>query len=181
MLLNDVVKLSVLRGWMMGETESTLKELRWSTFQVWVGRNRGRILEACRQEALNTSENKESRKTRRARGQTTKPLLHFTLPDAEEAAHDFNILEIVQATFHAMLLNNAVRLSLVSRDMARGLKSTLQGLQWTTFELLINDSKRALLDVQLRKRIPLEGDPGPLGGEEKSSALNEPPPPSSDE
>ena len=29
MLLNDVVKLSVLRGWMIRVMESTLKELRW--------------------------------------------------------------------------------------------------------------------------------------------------------
>jgi len=102
---------------------------------------------------------------------------NFTLPDAEEAAHDFNILEIVQASFHAMLLNDAVGLYLVSRDMVRGLNPTLQGLQWTTFELLLNDSKRALLEVQLRQRIPSEGDPGPPGGEEESSSLNEPPPP----
>jgi len=34
MLLNDAVKLDVLRGWMIGVMESTLKELRWSTFQA---------------------------------------------------------------------------------------------------------------------------------------------------
>jgi len=55
------------------------------------------------------------------------------LPDADEATHDFNIPEIVQATFYAMLLNDAVELSLVSRDMARSLKSTLEGLRWITF------------------------------------------------
>ena len=30
--LNNSVKLGVLRGWMIGAMESTLKELRWSTF-----------------------------------------------------------------------------------------------------------------------------------------------------
>ena len=62
----------------------------------------------------------------------------FTVPDAKEAAHAFNILEIVQATFYVMLLNDAVELSLVSRDMARGLKSILEGLRWTTFELWLS-------------------------------------------
>ncbi|KAJ8426849.1 hypothetical protein Cgig2_006524 [Carnegiea gigantea] len=41
MLLNDAVKLGVLRGWMIGVMESALKELRWSTFQACIGRNRG--------------------------------------------------------------------------------------------------------------------------------------------
>jgi len=58
----------------------------------------------------------------------------FTLPDAEEVAHDFNILTMVQATFYSMLLNNVAGLSLVSRDIARCLKATHEGLQWTAFE-----------------------------------------------
>jgi len=60
--------------------------------------------------------------------------LSFTLTDAEEAAHDFDIPEIVQATFYAMVVNDVVELSVVSRDIARALKSTLKGLRWTTFE-----------------------------------------------
>ncbi|KAJ8444830.1 hypothetical protein Cgig2_008887 [Carnegiea gigantea] len=72
---------------------------------------------------------------------------NFTLPDAEEAAHPFNMPEIVQATFYVMLLNDAVELYLVSRDMAGGLKSTLEGLQYTTFESWLSVSKRALLEL----------------------------------
>ncbi|KAJ8425106.1 hypothetical protein Cgig2_013836 [Carnegiea gigantea] len=53
----------------------------------------------------------------------------FALLDVEEAACDFNIPEIVQAIFYAMLLNDAMELSLVSRDMAGGLKSILEGLR----------------------------------------------------
>jgi len=34
MLLNDTVKLGVLRECMIGVMESALKELRWSTFQA---------------------------------------------------------------------------------------------------------------------------------------------------
>ena len=58
----------------------------------------------------------------------------FTLSDAEEAARYFNIPEIVQATFYVMLLNDILELSVVSRDMAGGLKLTHKGLRWTTFE-----------------------------------------------
>ena len=52
----------------------------------------------------------------------------FTLPDPEEAAREFNIPEIVQSAFFAMLHNDVVELSLVSRDRVRGLKLTLEGL-----------------------------------------------------
>jgi len=36
--------------------------------------------------------------------------------------------------FYAMLINDVVELFIVSREMARDLKSTLKGLQWTTFD-----------------------------------------------
>ena len=58
----------------------------------------------------------------------------ITLPDAEEAGCDFNIPEIVQATFYAIVVNNTVELSVVSRDVVRDLNMTLKGLWWTTFE-----------------------------------------------
>ncbi|KAJ8432190.1 hypothetical protein Cgig2_013732 [Carnegiea gigantea] len=60
MLINDAVKLGILSGRIIGVMESALKELRWSTFQAWVGRNRGRILEAPRQKASSDSEEEES-------------------------------------------------------------------------------------------------------------------------
>jgi len=60
MLLNDTVNLGVLRGWMIGVMESALKELRWSTFQAWVGRNRSKILEDCCQETGSTHDEEES-------------------------------------------------------------------------------------------------------------------------
>ena len=50
MLLIDAVKLSILRGWMISIIESTLKALRWTTFQAWVRGNKGRILEARHQD-----------------------------------------------------------------------------------------------------------------------------------
>ncbi|KAJ8441292.1 hypothetical protein Cgig2_013399 [Carnegiea gigantea] len=149
MLLNDTMKLGVLCGWMIGVMESALKELRWSTFQAWVGRNSGRILEAHWQEALNDSEEEESSGL-----DNQNPLskdhwdlcLSFTLPDTEEARRYFNIPEIMQATCYAMLLNDAVGLSLVSGDMARGLKATLEGL------------RGLLLDRERDRVVVIEGE-----------------------
>ncbi|KAJ8429035.1 hypothetical protein Cgig2_016940 [Carnegiea gigantea] len=56
MLLNDVVKFDVLSGWMISVMESALKELQWNAFQSWTGRNRGRIMEARRQEGSSDSD-----------------------------------------------------------------------------------------------------------------------------
>ncbi|KAJ8424155.1 hypothetical protein Cgig2_001617 [Carnegiea gigantea] len=50
MLLNDAVRLGMLRRWMIDIMESTLKELRWSTFEEWVQRSRDNILQAYRPE-----------------------------------------------------------------------------------------------------------------------------------
>ncbi|KAJ8434485.1 hypothetical protein Cgig2_032662 [Carnegiea gigantea] len=60
MLLIDAVKLGILRGRMIGVMKSALKELRWSTFQACVARNRGRILGTHRQEASSDLEEEES-------------------------------------------------------------------------------------------------------------------------
>ncbi|KAJ8424845.1 hypothetical protein Cgig2_030072 [Carnegiea gigantea] len=141
MLLNDAVKL----------------ELQWSTFEAWVGRNRGRILEArCQEMDVDQDKEESSGETfkwqlRRA-SRSFHPLpedyqdlcLRFTLPIAKKATHDFDIPEIVQATFYAMVINNVV-LSVVSRDMAGALKSTLKGLRWTSFDSWLNVNKHALL------------------------------------
>ena len=53
----------------------------------------------------------------------------FTLSDAEEAARDFELPEMVQTTFYAMLLNDAVELGIVSGFMATNLKVALEGLR----------------------------------------------------
>jgi len=59
MLLNDAVRLGVLRGWMIGIMESTLKELLWSTFRAWVGHNGSNILRARCPKADNDQEEKQ--------------------------------------------------------------------------------------------------------------------------
>ncbi|KAJ8429188.1 hypothetical protein Cgig2_028761 [Carnegiea gigantea] len=67
------------------------------------------------------------------------------LPGIEEAACDFNIPKIVQDTFYAMVVNDAVELSVVSVN------------------------KRALLEVQLCQRVPPGGGLGSAYGQEESS------------
>ncbi|KAJ8431474.1 hypothetical protein Cgig2_032245 [Carnegiea gigantea] len=51
----------------------------------------------------------------------------FTLSDVEEATWDFDVSEMTQATFYAMVVNDAVELGVMSRDMASALKSALEG------------------------------------------------------
>ncbi|KAJ8421484.1 hypothetical protein Cgig2_014962 [Carnegiea gigantea] len=58
----------------------------------------------------------------------------FTLSEAEEAAHDFNLPEMVQATFYAMLLNDAMELGIASGFIDVDLKVSLEGLRWTPFK-----------------------------------------------
>ena len=53
----------------------------------------------------------------------------FSLLEAERAVLDFELPEMVQATFYAMLLNDAVELGIVSGFLADDLKVTLQGLR----------------------------------------------------
>ncbi|KAJ8432678.1 hypothetical protein Cgig2_034004 [Carnegiea gigantea] len=59
---------------------------------------------------------------------------YFILPDAEEAARDFRIAELVQATFYVMVFNEALELGVLSRGMAAVLKSALMGQRWFIFE-----------------------------------------------
>ncbi|KAJ8437466.1 hypothetical protein Cgig2_012906 [Carnegiea gigantea] len=73
--------------------------------------------------------------------------LDFGLAVAEEYTRDYSLPKIPQATFFAMVVNKAVELSVVSRDIARALKSTLKGLQWTTFESSLSVNKHALLEA----------------------------------
>ncbi|KAJ8422898.1 hypothetical protein Cgig2_026419 [Carnegiea gigantea] len=53
---------------------------------------------------------------------------HFTLSDAKRAVHDFELPEMVQATFYAMLLNDVVELGKVSSLLAVDLKLILESL-----------------------------------------------------
>ncbi|KAJ8438991.1 LOW QUALITY PROTEIN: hypothetical protein Cgig2_012987 [Carnegiea gigantea] len=52
---------------------------------------------------------------------------HFTLSEVEEAARDFDLSEMVQATFYAMLLNDVVELGIARGFIATYLKASLEG------------------------------------------------------
>ncbi|KAJ8444801.1 LOW QUALITY PROTEIN: hypothetical protein Cgig2_014990 [Carnegiea gigantea] len=71
----------------------------------------------------------------------------FTLPDVEKAAVDFEVPEMVQATFYAILLNDVVGLGIVSGFMAVDLKLTVEGLRRTSFEAWLSHTSRELLEV----------------------------------
>ncbi|KAJ8433285.1 hypothetical protein Cgig2_014194 [Carnegiea gigantea] len=92
----------------------------------------------------------------------------FTLPDAEEAACEFDIPEIIQATFYAMVVSDAMELSAASRDMVGDLKSTLKGLRWITFESWLSVNKHPLLEVQLHRQGHLGGGLGLVSDQEES-------------
>ena len=60
---------------------------------------------------------------------------HFSLPKAEGVTVEFELPEMVQTTFYAMLLNEAVKLGVMHDFMAEGLKSALVGLRWSSFKV----------------------------------------------
>ncbi|KAJ8429798.1 hypothetical protein Cgig2_015630 [Carnegiea gigantea] len=81
----------------------------------------------------------------------------FTLSDVERAALDFELPEIVQATFYAMLLNDAVKMGIVSNFPIIDLKLTLEGLRWTSFEAKLSRSSSDLREARPRQRtLPSE-------------------------
>ncbi|KAJ8436130.1 hypothetical protein Cgig2_001157 [Carnegiea gigantea] len=192
MLLNDAVKLAVLRGWMIVVMESALKELRWNAFQAWTGRNRGRIMEARRQEASSDSDKEESSGSdgqslllsdngRLKRWLTTygKPsngigavshalrvhsrktiriyVRTLFYPRRRRLHATLNCPKIVQATFYAMLRNDAVGLGIVNGFIAADLKPSFEGLRWTSFESWMYVNRR---EEQLHQQSPQ----GVLGG-----------------
>ncbi|KAJ8444099.1 hypothetical protein Cgig2_025100 [Carnegiea gigantea] len=94
---------------------------------------------------------------------------------------NFELPEMVQATFYAMLLNKAVELGMVHGFMAKGLKSALVGLRWSSFKVWTSCVNHQLRKAQLRwPAIEVEVC-GPLDGQEESFGSNGPPAPSSNE
>ena len=54
---------------------------------------------------------------------------YFDLDEAEEAVRGFRIPEMTQAIFYAMVLSKALELGVVSGDLAKHLKSSLECLR----------------------------------------------------
>ncbi|KAJ8432114.1 LOW QUALITY PROTEIN: hypothetical protein Cgig2_027302 [Carnegiea gigantea] len=145
MLLNDAMKLGVLIGWMISVMESALKELHGLDV-IGVGswkpidRRSPETEEMadCVRENLQWHWRSASRPPCPLPEDYRELCPHFALSKAEEAARDFELPEIVQATFYAMLLNDAIELGIVNGFIAADLKAFLEGLRWTSFESWMN-------------------------------------------
>ncbi|KAJ8430171.1 hypothetical protein Cgig2_028057 [Carnegiea gigantea] len=59
---------------------------------------------------------------------------NFDLTEAEEAARDFLLLKIPQFVFYVMVLNNVVKLGVLSGGIIEILESALVELRWSTFQ-----------------------------------------------
>ncbi|KAJ8420568.1 hypothetical protein Cgig2_011056 [Carnegiea gigantea] len=78
-------------------------------------------------------------------------------------------------------VERGVELDVVHGFMAEGLKSTLVGLGWSSFEVWMSYVDHELREVHLQwSAIEMEVR-GPLDGQEESSGSNDPPAPSNDE
>ncbi|KAJ8428107.1 hypothetical protein Cgig2_025449 [Carnegiea gigantea] len=105
----------------------------------------------------------------------------FSLSEAEGAAAEFEFLEIVQAIFYAMLLNEVVELGVAHEFSTEGLKSALVGVRWSAFKVWMDCVDHALRTAQLQRPTDEVEVRGPLDGQEEGSEPNSPPAPSSDE
>ncbi|KAJ8432518.1 hypothetical protein Cgig2_001111 [Carnegiea gigantea] len=90
---------------------------------------------------------------------------HFSLAEAEGAAAEFKLPEIVQAIFYAMLLNEAFGLGVAHEYAAESMKSSLIGLRGAQLY-------RPADEVEVQ---------GARDGQEEGSGSAGPPAPSSDE
>ena len=98
------------------------------------------------------------------------------MSEAKGAAADFELPEIVQETFYAILLNEAVDLGVVHAFMAVGLKSAPVGLRWSSFEVWISRVDHKLREAQLRQWAIAVEVRGPSDGQEETSGSNGRPP-----
>ncbi|KAJ8435553.1 LOW QUALITY PROTEIN: hypothetical protein Cgig2_015408 [Carnegiea gigantea] len=98
----------------------------------------------------------------------------FSLSEAEGAAADFELPEIVQATFYAMLLNEAIELSVAHDFTAESMKSSLIGLRWSTFEAQMDCVDHALRGAQLHQSADQVEVRGSQDGQEEGSGSADP-------
>lgn len=105
----------------------------------------------------------------------------FSLLEAELAVAEFGIPELVQATFYAMLLNDAVEFGTAHEFTGDEMKSVLMDLKWSSFEKWVycmDDILRAAQQNRPADEINLSGADVVQGG---VLDLGGPPSPSSDE
>ncbi|KAJ8441773.1 hypothetical protein Cgig2_009019 [Carnegiea gigantea] len=105
----------------------------------------------------------------------------FSLSEVEGTAIDFELPEIVQAKFYAMLLNEAVELVVAHDFTAESMKSSLIRLRWSTFEVWVGCVGHVLRVMQLQQLADEMEIRGSLDGQKEASGSNGPPAPSSEE
>ena len=105
----------------------------------------------------------------------------FSLSEAEQAAAELGLPELVQATFYAMLLNDVVEFGAAHEFTGDEMKSVLMDLKWSSFEkwiycmddfLRVAQQNRPADEINISDVDDVQGGVSDLGG---------PPSPSSDE
>jgi len=105
---------------------------------------------------------------------------YFDRDMAEEFARDFCILKMTQAIFYAMVVKNALKLGVVSRELAEHLKSSHKGLQWSMCEACLQLDKHALWLAQYHWQANPGARPELVSSKEETSMPSDAPPPSSE-
>jgi len=73
----------------------------------------------------------------------------FSLAEAEAASAESGVLEIIQATFYAMLLNEMLELDAIHEYTAEKMRSLLVGLRWSTFKVWMRIMDEVIRGTQL--------------------------------
>ena len=80
---------------------------------------------------------------------------------AMQFAHATHIPEMVQAIFYAMVINDAVELRLMSREIRGSLMLDLQELRWDTIEAWLLSIKERLKEAQVPRLVKMAYNPRP--------------------
>ncbi|KAJ8429441.1 hypothetical protein Cgig2_021093 [Carnegiea gigantea] len=105
----------------------------------------------------------------------------FSLFEAEGATADFELPEIVQVTFYAILLNEEVELGVAHDFTAESMKPSFIGLRWSTFEVWMDCVDLTLRGAQLHRSSDEVEVCGSRHDQEEGSGSAGPPAPSSNE
>ncbi|KAJ8429347.1 hypothetical protein Cgig2_008794 [Carnegiea gigantea] len=153
MLLNEAEKLGVLHGPRVWSLEVALTELRCGAFESCIWLFDDQVYEARFRPQGNSGEGARAGVRERwlttlgrpspGAGGTPRPLPEdfnvlcscFSLVEAEAAAAESGMPEIIQATFYAMLLNEMLELGAIHEYTAEKMGSLLEGLRWSDFEV----------------------------------------------
>jgi len=96
----------------------------------------------------------------------------FILANAQEATWDFCLPELVEATFYAVVVNDALELGMLSRGLAPIMKSVLTGLPWFIFEGWLQQNRDSILRACQPSPAAAEARLGPSSGQDESIDSN---------